>query len=60
MEWLLRDTDDAVVEMAKANFPKIRQLKINQDLSFDPKSDILSTEWEQANPQTAGNFTAVG
>ncbi|SOE21401.1 sialate O-acetylesterase [Spirosomataceae bacterium TFI 002] len=60
MEWTLKDTDSAEEEIAKANFPQIRHLKVKRELAFEPQSDIAATEWETASPSTVPNFTAVG
>lgn len=60
MEWVLKNTDNSKEAIEVANFPQIRHLKVNHDLSFQPKKDITKTKWEVASPSTAGEFTAVG
>ena len=47
-------------EIAAANYPAIRHIKIPNKVSSLPKEDISSGEWEICNPLTAGDFTAVG
>jgi sialate O-acetylesterase len=47
-------------EIASANYPQIRHIKIPNKISGTPKEDIESGEWKIANPQNAGDFTATG
>ena len=47
-------------EIAAANYPEIRHIKIPNTVSSLPKEDIPSGEWKICNPQTAGDFTAAG
>ena len=51
-------------EIAEANYPQIRHIKIPREVSSLPKDDIPSgptpIEWEVCSPQTAGDFTAAG
>jgi sialate O-acetylesterase len=47
-------------EIAAANFPLIRQLKVHPVVAETPADDFKTDGWEPASPQTAGRFTAVG
>jgi sialate O-acetylesterase len=47
-------------EIAAANYPQIRHIKIPNRVSGTPQEDIETGEWKEANPQNAGEFTAVG
>ncbi len=47
-------------EIAEANYPQIRHIKVPNKISITPKDDIESGEWKIANPQNAGDFSAVG
>jgi sialate O-acetylesterase len=47
-------------EIANANYPQIRHIKVPIKVSGTPKEDIESGEWKIANPQNAGDFSAVG
>lgn len=60
MEWPLRATDQAEQEIAQANYPNIRHIKIPNTVAATPNDDIPSGDWKVCNPQTAGDFTAVG
>lgn len=59
MEWTLEKTLMAKDEMAKADYPAIRQVKIPRVVETTPQADVKG-EWQVCNPQTAGKFTAVG
>lgn len=60
MEWPLKNTDRANIDIPKGNFAQIRHLEVKKDLSFSPKDEILPTEWKVASPENIGDFTAVG
>uniref|UniRef100_UPI0035941DD6 sialate O-acetylesterase n=1 Tax=Persicitalea sp. TaxID=3100273 RepID=UPI0035941DD6 len=60
MAWLVKNSDSAQVEIARANYPNIRHFEVARDLAFTPEKDLTSGEWEIASPATVGNFSAVG
>lgn len=61
MEWSVANSDNAEQEIARANSPRIRHIKIPRKTAGEPLDDIgESLEWKQANPQNVGDFTAVG
>jgi sialate O-acetylesterase len=60
MEWALRSSINAEKEIAGANYPMIRHIKIQRVTALQPQDDVKETEWEVCSPATAGNFTAVG
>ena len=47
-------------EIANANYPEIRHIKIPNKVSSLPQDDIPPGEWKICSPQTAGDFTAAG
>lgn len=47
-------------EVASANYPEIRHIKIPNTISTTPNDDIPATEWKICTPATAGDFTAAG
>ncbi|MES2694072.1 MAG: sialate O-acetylesterase [Verrucomicrobiota bacterium] len=47
-------------EIAAANFPAIRQIKIARQLSEAPKEEVGATAWVRAVPEQVGRFSAVG
>lgn len=60
MEWVVRNSNNAKEEIAAANFPMIRHIKIPHRPANQPESDVPSKGWEVCSPQTVPNFTAVG
>lgn len=59
MEWTVQVSANAAEEIAAANFPQIRQVKIPRLTSPVPQNDVQGT-WQVCSPKTAGSFTAVG
>lgn len=60
MEFMVRSAINSDNEIAAANYPEIRHIKIPNTISSIPKNDISKGEWEVCSPSTAGDFTAVG
>ncbi len=60
MEWPVQASNDAKQEIANANHPNIRHIKVDRIPADSPQSDWKSGNWEVCSPQTAGSFTAVG
>ncbi|PHN05885.1 sialate O-acetylesterase [Flavilitoribacter nigricans] len=60
MEWVLSNTNDATAEIVSANDRKIRHFKVPRTATFEPQDTLAGGSWEVADPETAGNFTAVG
>jgi sialate O-acetylesterase len=47
-------------EIAAANYPEIRHIKIPNTINTVPQKDIPNGEWKICSPATAGDFTAAG
>ncbi len=60
MEWSVANSDNPQEEIAAANHPRIRHLKIPHRPSDKPESDVPTDGWQVCTPQTVGAFTAVG
>jgi sialate O-acetylesterase len=60
MEFRLDQALNAQQEIAAANFPLIRHVKIARTVAERPADTVETTGWQPASPQTAGKFTAVG
>lgn len=60
MEWPVRLAVNAEKEVAAANYPMIRHIKIPRATALQPQNDVQETEWEVCSPATVANFTAVG
>ena len=47
-------------EIAGANYPLIRHIKVPNTISSVPKDNIPEASWKICSPETAGDFTAAG
>jgi len=59
MEWRVSSSTNAEAEIAAADFPLIRHVKIPRRPSPVPLEDV-DAEWQVCSPATAGSFTACG
>lgn len=59
MEWSVAASSDASEEIAAADYPLIRHVKIGRNPSTVPLDDVKA-EWQVCSPETAGRFTACG
>jgi len=59
MEYELGRSEGGPAEVAQANFPQIRQFKLDHLVSFTPTEDVQGA-WVTCSPSTAKDFTAVG
>lgn len=60
MEWRVQNSNDPEKEIAAANYPRIRHIKIPNTIATEPQEDIGKAEWLVCSPETVGQFTAVG
>ena len=60
MQWQVRSSKDAAAEIAAANYPMIRHIKIDRTTSLLPKEKTKHSKWSVCSPETVGNYTAVG
>lgn len=60
MEFVVRDSRDGAREVASADQPLVRHIKIGRKLAKDPMEDFTATPWRRADPAHVGDFTAVG
>ena len=60
MEWTVRQSADSQEEIAAANHPQIRHIKIAHTPAAEPQDDLKTDGWKECSPQTAAGFTAVG
>jgi sialate O-acetylesterase len=51
---------NAAAEVAAANFPLIRHVRIKQTVAEAPAETVKTSGWQLATPETTGGFTAVG
>ncbi|WP_240772824.1 sialate O-acetylesterase [Phragmitibacter flavus] len=59
MEWAVQSSLDPQKEIAAANFPAIRHIKVPLIAASTPQTDFKGT-WQVCNPHTVGGFTAAG
>jgi sialate O-acetylesterase len=52
--------ENADAEVAAANFPLIRQLRIERSVAQAPAATARTSGWKPASPETVGDFTAIG
>lgn len=60
MEWTVSSSNNPQEEIAAADHPRIRHIKIPHVPAAEPQSDVPSEGWKICTPQTVGSFTAVG
>lgn len=59
MEWSVKRSNEAAIEIASANHPKIRFLKVPRVGTQVSQRDF-DGQWEVCSPGTVGDFSAVG
>ncbi len=59
MEWIIRNTNDAVKEIAESNYPKLRLFTVTKAMSYTPKEDLEGGTWLECNPKNVEEFSAV-
>ena len=60
MEFKVNGALDAKQEIAAANFPLIRHVRINHQIAPQPADRVTTSGWKPATPESVGEFTAVG
>ncbi len=60
MEWTVLRSANPEEEIAAADHPMIRHIKVGRAPMATPQDDAPAGGWQVCSPETAGNFTAVG
>jgi len=60
MEWPVAQSNKANQEMEAAQYPEIRLLQIERNISYQPLDNIHTKGWQPCSPNTVPNFSAVG
>ncbi len=60
MEFTLSASDGGITEAASANYPNIREFKINKATASEISDKLATATWKKATSGTAGTFSAVG
>ncbi len=59
MEWQVQQAKDAKSEIAKANFPQIRFLVVEQDKQLKPQSNLRGGKWKICDSTHVKEWSAV-
>ncbi|EMI23576.1 sialate O-acetylesterase [Rhodopirellula europaea] len=59
MEWRVQSSVNAAEEIAAANFPQIRHMKVPR-VPSPVAADDVPAPWQVCSPETVGQFTAAG
>ena len=59
MQWPVDASNDPDLEKLSANYPNIRFITVPRIGTQEPQNDFEG-QWEACNPETAGQFSAVG
>jgi len=59
MQWPLKKSDHAELEITSANYPEIRLISVPQ-VGTQEAQDDFNGQWEACTPETAADFSAVG
>lgn len=59
MEWALRSTSNAETEIPASTNPNIRLFTVQKAISYSPQKDVIGGSWQECNPSTSINFSAV-
>ncbi|MDP3311726.1 sialate O-acetylesterase [Lutibacter sp.] len=61
MEWSVEQSNDFKNELASANNPMIRHIKIDKEVNSLPQNSVNSkNSWQVCDSTTVGSFTAIG
>jgi sialate O-acetylesterase len=59
MEWQVQQSQDARIEIAKANHPNIRFIIVGQEKALTPQQNIASGTWKICDSTSIKSFSAV-
>jgi sialate O-acetylesterase len=59
MEWPLKETKDAELEIANSHYPTLRLFTVPKAMSYTPLPDLQGGQWVECKPKTAAEFSAV-
>lgn len=59
MEFTVKNSKDATIEISRANYPNIRSFNVKQAIGTEPKSEVDGI-WQVCTPTTVDDFSAVG
>lgn len=59
MEWPVANAHESERQLAEADLPLVRQLKIERTSAGAPADTVATGGWQAASPRTVGGFSAV-
>jgi sialate O-acetylesterase len=59
MTFALENSEVAVTEVPKADYPQIRLFTVPKKIALSPQEDTLPSRWQICTPDTAKSFSAV-
>lgn len=59
MEWPLKNANDGAKEVAAANLPKVRLLRLKNKVAEYPQDDASVFPWARCTPENAADFSAI-
>lgn len=59
MQWLVRSAKDADIEKLTANWPLIREVRMNRKVADSPQTQAKTSGWREATPENIDEFSAV-
>lgn len=60
MEWEVKSVGNAEKEIANANWPMIRHVRIDHVTGLSKREDVTNSGWQVCSPTTVGGFSATG
>lgn len=60
MEWPVKNANNGQAEVAGANFPQIRLLRVKNKSAGYPLDDVEGSPWAPCSPETVPEFSAIG
>ncbi|MBX2872363.1 MAG: beta galactosidase jelly roll domain-containing protein [Saprospiraceae bacterium] len=60
MEWTVSNSNEAEIEIGRANDDRIRHFKVPHSWASTPQDTLAGGDWTVVSKETVGNFTAVG
>ncbi len=58
MQWTVGNSNNSKMEIAAANYPKIRLFYVPRTIASQPQDDV-NAKWEECTSQNVGEFSAV-
>jgi sialate O-acetylesterase len=60
MEWTLSQSENGEQAISESDFPAMRMLRVDHNVSFQPLKNIGTAGWQVCSPATVPDFSGVG